>query len=97
MDGLLAVDVCASDFGFGSRTHHVGHDAGNGVDGAIEARMSGGRLGHFSAHVSQEILPISASAVLRFGEVGGVAVHVEDHITGGILDRVIGLHGGVVE
>ena len=93
----MAVDVCGSDFGFGGRTHHVGHDAGNGVDGAVEARTSGGWLGHVRAHVSQEIVPTSAAAGSRFGDVGGVAVYAEDHITGGIPDHGVGVRGDVVE
>ena len=40
-DGLLAVDVGGSNFGFDGRTHHVGHDLGNGVDGAVEAQTGG--------------------------------------------------------
>ena len=37
----MAVDVGGSNFGFGGQTHHVGHDAGNGVDRAVEARTGG--------------------------------------------------------
>ena len=42
-------------------------------------------------------MPTSAAAGLRFREVGGVAVYVEDHVTGGVLYRGIGVRGGVVE
>ena len=42
-------------------------------------------------------MPTSAAAGLRFGEVGGVAVYVEYHVTDGIPDRGIGVRGGVVE
>ena len=96
-DGLLAVDVCGSDFDFGSRTHHVGHDAGNGMDGAIEAWTSGGWLGHVSARVSQKIVPTSVAAGSRFGEVVGVAMYMEDHVTGGIPYHGVGVRGSVVE
>ena len=96
-DGLLAVNICGSNFGFGSRTHHVGHDAGNGLYGTIETRTSGGWLGHVRANFTQEIVSTSAAAGLRFGEVGDVAVNVEDHVTGGIPDRGVGVRGGVVE
>ena len=96
-DGLLAVDVGGSDFGFGGRTHHVGHDLGNGVDGAVEARTGGWWLGHIRASVSKEIIPTSAAAGLRFGEVEGVAMYVEDHVTGGVSYRGVGVHGSVVE
>ena len=96
-DGLLAVDVCGSNFGFGSRTQHVGHDAGNRVDGTIETRTSGGWLGHVRANFAHEMVSTRAAAGSRFGEVGGVAVNVEDHVTGGIPDGGVGVRGGVIE
>ena len=42
-------------------------------------------------------MPASAAAGLRFGEVGGVTVYVEDHITCGVSYRDVGVRGGVVE
>ena len=96
-DGLLAVDVCGSNFGFGSRTHHVGHDVVNGVNGTVEMRKSGGWLGHVRANVAQEIVSTSAASGLRFGEVVGVAVNVEDRVTAGIPDRDVGVRVGVIE
>ena len=39
----------------------------------------------------------SAAAGSRFGEVGGVAVYVEDHVAGGVLYCGNGVRGGVVE
>ena len=42
-------------------------------------------------------MPTSASAGLSFGEVGGVAVYVEDHVTDGVSYRGVGVRGGVVE
>ena len=65
--------------------------------GGVDARTSGGWLGHVRARVSQEIIPTSADAGSSFGEVEGVAVYVEDYITGGIPDRGVGVRGGVVE
>ena len=40
-------------------------------------------------------MPTSAAAGSRFGEVGGVAVYVEEHVTGGIPDCGVGVRGGV--
>ena len=65
-NSLLAVDVCGSNFGFGSRTHHVGHDTGNGVDGTVEIRMSGGWIGHVRTNVTQEIVSARTAAGSRF-------------------------------
>ena len=42
-------------------------------------------------------MPSSAAAVLRFGEVGGVAVYVEYHVASGVAYLGIGVHVGVVE
>ena len=53
-DDLLAIDVSGSNFGFGSRIHHVGHDVGNGVDGNVETRTSGVWFGHVGANVTQK-------------------------------------------
>ena len=42
-------------------------------------------------------MPTSAAAGLRFGDVGGVTVYVEDHFAGGVSYCGVGVHGGVVE
>ena len=42
-------------------------------------------------------MPTHADAGLRFGEVGGVAVYVEDHVTGGVSYRGFGVRDGVVD
>ena len=47
--------------------------------------------------VSQELFPTSAAAGSRFGEVVGVAVYVEEHVSGGVLYRGVGVCGGVIE
>ena len=93
----MVVDICGSKFGFVSRTHHVAHGAVNVADRTVETRTSGGWLGHVRVNVTQEIVSTSAAAGSRFGEVGGVAVNVEDHVTGGIPDGGTGVRGGVIE
>ena len=60
------------------------------MDGAVEAKTSGWWLRHVRAHVSQEIVSTRAAAGSRFGELGGVAVNVENNVTGGIPDRGVG-------
>ena len=67
------------------------------MDGAVETRKSDGWLGHVRENVSREIVYTSAAAGSRFGEVGGVAVNAEDHVTGGIPDCGVGVRGGIVE
>ena len=39
----------------------------------------------------------SMAAGSRLGEVGGVDVYVEDHVTGGVLYRGVGVSGGIVD
>ena len=93
----MTIDVSGSNSGFGSQTHPVGHDAVNGVDGTIETRRSGGWFGHVKANFTQKIVSTRAAACLRFGEVGGVTVNVEDHVTGGITDCGVGVHGDIIK
>ena len=93
----MAVDVYGSNFSFGSQTHHVGHDAGNGVYGTVDMKLSGGWLGHVRKNVTQEIVSASLAAGSRFGEVGGVAVYAEDHVAGRESYWGVGVRGGVVE
>ena len=95
--GLLAVDVSGSNFGFSSQTHHVGHDAGNGVYGTVETRTSGGWFGHVGVNVTQKIVSTSAAAGMRSREVGGIAVNLEDHVTDGITDCGVRVRGGVIK
>ena len=42
-------------------------------------------------------MPTSAAAGSKFGEAGGVTVYVEDHVTGSVFYRGVGVRGGVVE
>ena len=67
------------------------------MDGTVETRKSCGWLGHVRANVTQEIVSTSADAGSRFGELVGVTVNVEDHVTGGIPDRGVGVRGVVIE
>ena len=52
---------------------------------------------HVRARVSQEIIPTSAAAGSRSGEVGGVTVYVEDHVAGSVSYCGVGVRGGVVD
>ena len=67
------------------------------MDGTIETRTSCGWLGYVRSNVTQEIVSTSTAAGSRFGEVGGVDVNVEGHVTGGIPDRSFGVRDGGVE
>ena len=67
------------------------------MDGDVEARTGGWWIRNVRAHVSQEIVPTSAAADSRFGEVGGVDVYVEYHVADGVPYCGVGVRGGVVE
>ena len=67
------------------------------MDGAVEARTGGGWLQHVRAFVPWEVVPTSAAAGLRFGEVGGVVGYVEYHVAGSVAYLGVGVCGGVVE
>ena len=43
-DGFLSIDIGGANFGFGGRSHDVGHDFGHSVNGSIEPRASSGRI-----------------------------------------------------
>ena len=42
-------------------------------------------------------MPTSMAAGSRFGEVGCVNVYVENHVTGGVSYRGVGVRGSLVE
>ena len=67
------------------------------MDGTVETRTSGGWLGHVGVNVTQKVVSTSAAEGSRFGEVGGVAVNVEDHVTGGIIYCGVGVRGGLIK
>ena len=67
------------------------------MDGTVETRTSGVWFGHVRLNVTQKIVSTGVATGSRFGEVGGVAVNVEDHVTGGITDCDVRLCGGVIK
>ena len=42
-------------------------------------------------------MPTSADAGSRFGEVGGIATYVEDHVASDVFYCGVGVRGGVVD
>ena len=83
-DGSLSIDICGVNFGFGVRSHDVGHDFGHGMNESIDPRASSGRLCRIRRTVSDKIMATGAAAGTGRGKVQGVAVDVYDHVTGGV-------------
>ena len=96
-DRLLAIEECGSGFGFRGGQHNIAHDVGDGMDGAVEGQTDVGSTGRFRGAVAQEEVPASAAPCLWFRKIGGVAMDMEDHVTGRIADGRARMGGGMVE
>ena len=81
-DSLLAVEECGSDLGFRGGRHNVAHDLVDSMDGAVEGRIGVGSMGQVRGAVAQEVVPTGADLCLWIQNTGGVAVDMEDHVTG---------------
>jgi hypothetical protein len=82
--GILAIVEQGADLGFCCRGQDVAHDAADDVDGSIEWRRGVGvRCGRWPA--AQEKQAASAGTGFLFREIGGIAVYMEDHVTGVVL------------
>ena len=67
------------------------------MDGAVEVWTVGGLRCHVRALVSKEVVSAGAAAGSRFGEVGGVTLYVEDHISCRVTYLGVWVCDGVVE
>ena len=96
-DSLLAVEEGISDFGFCGGRHNVAHDLGDGMDGAVEGWTGVGSTGRVQGAVDKDVVPDGAAPCLWLQKIRGVAVDMEDHVTGRIADVHARMGGGVVE
>ena len=64
--GLLFIGVGGSNFGLNRQTHDIGHDAGDGVNRAVELRVRTWRFGHVRVAVNEKIVPSVTDACMRF-------------------------------
>ena len=53
-DGFLSIDIDGTNFGFGDRSHDVGHDFVHSVDGSIEPRASSWRFCRIGQTVAEK-------------------------------------------
>ena len=96
-DGFLSIDIVGADFGFGGRSHDVGHDFGHGVNWSIGPWASYGRLCRIRRTVTEKIMATGAAAGTGCRKVRGVAVEIWNHVAGGVSNGGVTVGIGVVE
>ena len=96
-DGLLAVEISGSNFGFGRRAHHIVHDFGHSVKRAIRGQGQRRRFQGIERTQSEKEVAARAAAGFRLGEVQGVTVDVQYHVAGGVANGRFWVSGGIVE
>ena len=67
------------------------------MDGAVEGQTGVGSTDPVRGAVAQEIVPANTAPCFWFQKKGGVAVGMEDHVTGRIADCCARMGGGIVE
>ena len=98
--GLLAVVEESAKFGFGGGRKDNRHNGGMHMDGANEGWRGGigSRSGEWiSERAAEEEDAAGTGASLFLGEVGGIAVGVEDHAAGVETKNGVGVGSTVVE
>ena len=96
-DDFMSIDIGGADFGFGGRSHDVGHDFRYGVNGSIEARARFWRLCRIRRAIAEKIMATGAASCAGCGKVRGVAVDVENHVTCGAPNGGVGIGIGIIE
>ena len=95
--GIAGGEEGGGNFGFGRGTHDVGEDFREGMDGAVgDDGWRWGKVG-VERTWAEEVNTGSATAGVFFGEVGSIAVEVENHVAGVIPDFGVGVGRCVVE
>ena len=82
----------AGNFGFGGGREYLAHDAAQDVNGTIGLPVGLGIC--FAAEV--EVAP-GSGAGFGLGQVGGITVYHEEHVTGMVTNGDGGVSGGVVQ
>ena len=75
-DSYLSIDIGGANFGFGGRSHDVGHDFGHGVNESIEPRVISGRQCWIGRTVAEKIMATDAAGGTGCGKVRGIAMDV---------------------
>ena len=91
-ESFLSVNIRSSNLSFCSGPHHVFQDFSNDVDGSIgfgDCRVEAG--------VGKEVMATNAATGFGGGEIGSIAVDMENHVTGVKPDNSARESGNVVE
>ena len=96
-DGFLSIDIGVTDFGFGGKSHDVGHDFRHGLNRSIETRAHFGRLCRIRRAVAEKIITPGAALCTGCRKVQGVAVDVYNHVTCGVPNGGVGNGISIVE
>ena len=85
-EGIAGGEEGGGNLGFRRRAHDVGEDFGEGMDSAVGD--NGWRWGKHGVNRTwpKEVNTGSTAACVFFGEIGGIAVEMENHVTGEIAD-----------
>ena len=96
--GLFGVEKQGTNFCLSGRRHDGSDDAGMDVDCTIDrGRRGGDRWWLLGRCGAKEKIAARAGARVCFGQVGGIAVNVQAHITGGVADCGVRVGRAIVE
>ena len=96
-DGLLPIDKVGSNFGFIRGDHDVSHDHRDVVDGSIEVRVGGWWVMGLHGVATEELVSSNMAVGVGIRKVGGVAVHMEDHVASNTGNNGVEARGEIIE
>ena len=97
--GFFSIEKESAKFRLGGGGENDGHDGGMDMNGAVEWRRSVGgqwRGGWLAQCVTEKEDAAGARAGVAFGEVGCVAVDVEDHGAGVVAKNGVGMCSAII-
>ena len=86
----------AGEFSFGGGGHDILEDNADSMEGAIVGGWCGRLLGRISRVGAKEKMAPDAAASFGLGQIRGVAMDVEYHVTGIVTEDGIGMARGVI-
>ena len=86
---LFGVEEEGANFSFGGGGHDAAEYFRKAEDGSVKDRW-------FPRQVSKIVMTTGTAAGFRFGEVGSIAVDVEDHVAGIVAELGVWVRGTVV-
>ena len=92
---ILGIVEAGANFSFGCRSHDVTEDVADNVDGSIEGRRGNFWISGWCG--TEEKDSAGTGAGFGLGEVRSVAVDVETHVAGAVLDDSVRMGGSIIE